>query len=176
MAISPETFNQAKDLEPDVLDREDKASVEAALLEWLRMWKNASYIDDEYIWYAGHLVGRSRHDGVDATLQRALGPDSGAQTAIGDFLRGYWRHKPIAPEFDLETFVRALDAFPPEEGAYAATALALYAAVTSDTSGLDQEARRRFRERLLWARQILRAKGIHPGVLVYLDKLPPPRG
>jgi len=171
MAIGPATFNDAKHLTGAALDGEDPTAVEETLLDWLRIWIGASFVDDESIWFAGQLVGGSRHSGIDTAVQRKLAADPAAQTVAGDFLRGYWAWKPVAREFDLEAFARALDTSAPEEPVYAATALALYSAVTNDASGLDPEMRRRLREKLLAVRTILASKGLYPGVLVYLDYL-----
>jgi len=114
MTLNNDTFAYAEKHESDVLDREERAAVVSALLQYFHLWTPAAFIDDENLGEVGKLVGRSRHLDMDVAIQEMLRtePSSAMHIVGGAFLGGYWLRKPVSEAFNLELYAGALDTFP----------------------------------------------------------------
>jgi hypothetical protein len=137
-----------------VLDGEERGAVVATLLEWLRLWLSGGFIDGEYIADAGILVGGSRHTEMDLVPWDLLcsEPTLPMHNVVGAFLDGYWAVRAASASFNLAAYSGTLEALPPNDRAYAATALALYSALCSRASRLTSTQQSMVRQRLLTAR------------------------
>ncbi len=173
MTITKDTFSDARDHKPAVLDKEDRGAVIATLLEWLRLWFSPGSFDGECIVDSGYLVGDSRHVEMDLVVWESLRgePTSRRYEVVGAFLYGYWACRAVSDSFPLDTFAAALDTFPPNDKAYAGTALALYVALRSRVSRLTSTQQSMVRKRLLIARGRVLSHHVFPHVPVSLDYL-----
>jgi|GEM_PF-7072482 len=176
MTLTVKSFAHARDGKPDLLDREDRSSVVAVVVEYLRLWAQEAFIDGEYLAEAGSWVGSSRHQDIDTAVLAVLRsePTSPLQQAISPFLDGYWCRRSISDSFDLKAYMAGLDTLPPSDRAYAATALALYSALCSTTSRLNTAQQAAIRSALLVARGKLLALNLFPHVLSSLNYLVAP--
>jgi hypothetical protein len=173
MTLTTKTFAYAKDQQPDVLDHEQRSTVVAVLSEWFRLWAPASFIDGENIAEGGIWVGQSRHTEMDLVACDLLRAESssGMYVVVGAFLDGYWSCRPVSDSFDVGGYAATLGVFPPTDKAYAATALALYSALTSSLSRLTSAQQSLIRARLLTARGKLLSRDTFPNVLMSLNYL-----
>lgn len=176
MTLTTKTFAYARDQDAAVLDREDRETVIASLVEWFRIWLPASFIDGEDIGDSGVLVGNSRHAGMDLVAWDLLcsEPTSSMHIVVGAFLYGYWSRQSVSDSFPLGTYADALDALATSDKAYPATALALYIALTASVSRLSNDQRPNIRTRLLIARGKLLSHNLFPHALVSLNYLVAP--
>lgn len=173
MTITKETFSDARDLKPAVLDGEERGTVIGVLVEWLRLWLSGPYIDGEYIADAGVLVGDSRHADMDLVVWEFLcgEPTSRMYDVVTAFLYGYWACRAVSDSFPLDTFATALDTFPVNDDAYAGIALALYVALRSRVSRLTSTQQSMVCKRLLIARGKVLSHHVFPHVPGSLDYL-----
>ncbi len=173
MTLTIKTFANARDQQPAVLDGEERGAVIATLLEWLRSWLPASFIDGEYIADGGILVGDSRHAEMDLVAWELLcnEPTLPMHNVVGAFLDGYWAARAVSESFDLAAYSGTLDRLPLNDRAYAATALALYSVLCSRASRLTGTQQSMVRQRLLTARGKILSHNVLPYVLGSLDYL-----
>ncbi len=173
MTVDFMTFNRARDEDPACLAVAPRADVVKALSGWLASWEACSSVDDEAIYFAGLLVHRSGHVGVDQDVVdwvRAA-PTPFRREVAGYFLWGYWATARTLRRPSLDFLTAALANLPVESSAYAATLLALYPLALSRKAPMTEAERQNLRADLLARAKPLQAQGLHPGIVALLAEL-----
>lgn len=173
MTVDPKLFYRAREVEPETLAAESPEDVAESLRGWLELWETRDYVDDELLSDVGILIGESGHAGQDSRTWSwlRLDPTERRLEICAGFFQGYWRsaESPDASVVnELENSLARLDA---TGSAYAGTLLALYTAVVRRDSFLPADAKERLRGVLLQHLARLRERGLHRGVVAYLQHI-----
>jgi hypothetical protein len=137
----------------------------AVIRDYLDVWTQRSFVDDEVIWYAGVIVGKTKRNGIDKYVREWINKEpTSERIAIGcSFLFGYWR---FASELDLPMVDFLLDLVeksPRESSTYATALYVLYAGFAEQKSNVEDSYFQSVRRVLLDQLEFLEESDLHPG-------------